>query len=178
MPAINEKEFTPTTWGGNKYEELTVPSGQRCLVRRTLDIKQMVENGIINKIDTLTALVDNKHVSRKAKGGKNSAKSQDMQNDVVLKKIMNDPVKFAELLETTDKIVIAIVVMPQLHEAPENDSDRQENIVYIDTVDLEDKLFLVNFAVGGTRGVAKFRRELQQSVERLADGEGVPEETE
>lgn len=166
MPA-NEEEFAPTTWG-NKYETLEVPSGQRCLVQR-LDLQMLIKNGTLNKLDTLTTLVDSKHVSKKAKGGKYSAKSQDMQNDVILRKIMNDPEKFAELMDTVDKIVISIVVLPELQPAPDSEADREEGVVYIDTVDLDDKMYLVNWSMGGTRDVARFRRELKQHIDDLAD---------
>jgi hypothetical protein len=168
MPAIDEAKYVPTTWGGDKYQDVEVPSGQVCLIQR-LDMQALMEAGVLTRIDALTVLVDNKHVSRKAKGGKNSKKSQEMQNDLTMKQIMNDPEKFKEVLEVVDRVIMAVVIAPKLHEVPEDNDDRKPDLVYIDTVDLTDKMFLLQYVMGGTSGIARFRGELQQYADDLAD---------
>lgn len=175
MPATDNK-YAPTTWG-QSAEELKVPSGQRCLARRP-DTAALAKDGLLHKLDSLTATVHNKHVSRKAKGGKNSAKSQQMTEDIALAQLAKDPDKLAELLDAVDKIVILTVIEPPLQLPPDNWHDREDGVVYVDTIDLEDKMYLTNFAVGGTRDVAKFRGEFNERVERLADVENVEESTE
>ena len=184
MPAkkIDENKYAPTTWN-NDAEDLACPSGQLCLVKRP-DIKKLIENGTLDKVDMLTSMVDQKHVSKKAKGGKNSAKSQDMANDIAIKKIVSDPKKFAELIETVDKVVMATVIQPELHEVPKNDDGtddddaRLSGTVYIDNVDLNDKMFILQFAFAGTRDVARFRAELTESIDRLANVETMAETAE
>jgi hypothetical protein len=43
-------------------------------------------------------------------------------------------------------------------------------LAYVDWVDMEDKIFLFNFAVGGTRDIERFREEQAQSVADLSAG--------
>jgi hypothetical protein len=179
MPAQKKREsdkYAPTSWGASS-EDLECPSGQVCLVRR-IDPMQLLADGVLSKSDMLTALVDQKHVSKKAKGGRNSAKSQEMSNEMVMKQALKDPKKMQELVDVVNAVTLATVIKPELHPVPEDEEDRIPGNVYIDSVDINDKMFIVQYAFAGHRDAAKFRRELQQSVERLADGEGVPEETE
>ena len=53
----NDK-YAPTTWGSELggAEDLTVPSGQTCLVRRP-GVQGLMEAGILHDLDTLTAEV-------------------------------------------------------------------------------------------------------------------------
>jgi hypothetical protein len=139
---------------------------------------QLLADGVLSKSDMLTALVDQKHVSRKAKGGKNSAKSQAMSNEMVMKQALNDPKKMQELVDVVNAVTLATVVKPELHPVPEDEEDRISGNIYVDSIDITDKMFIVQYAFAGHRDAAKFRGELQQSIGRLADGEGVPEETE
>ena len=170
MPATNE-EYAPTTWG-KSANELTVPSGQRCLARRP-DTSALAKDGLLHKLDSITATIHSKHVSKKAKGGGNSAKSQQMAEDVALAQLAKDPAKLAEMMDTVDKVVLLTVIEPPLQLPPENWSDREDGVVYTDTIDLEDKMYLVNYAVGGTRDVAKFRGTVAERTKRLADVEDV-----
>lgn len=45
---------------------------------------------------------------------------------------------------------------------------RPEGPLYVDVVDLEDKMFLFQFACGGTRTVESFREEYARSLEHLS----------
>lgn len=168
MPA---DKFAPTTWAESTVE-LTVPSGQMCLARRP-DPAQLAEDGLLHKLDGLTSLVDQKHVSRKAKGGKNSAQSQRMNDDMALANLAKDPEKLSAALKAIDQIVLKTVLKPSLQIPPEDWEDREDGVVYLDTVGIEDKMFLVNFAVGGTRDIASFRTELKERVDNLANVESV-----
>lgn len=179
MPAKKKEEhdkYAATSWGSST-EDLECPSGQVCLVRR-IDPMQLLADGVLSKSDMLTAMVDQKHVSRKAKGGKSSAKSQEMSNEMVMKQALKDPKKMQELVDVVNAVTLATVIRPELHPIPEDDEDRVPGNVYVDSVDINDKMFIVQYAFAGHRDAAKFRGELQQSVERLANGEGVPEEAE
>lgn len=50
---------------------------------------------------------------------------------------------------------------------------REEGVLYADQVILDDKMFIFNWCVGGTRDLEKFRSEHEAVVESLSDGEDV-----
>jgi hypothetical protein len=58
---------------------------------------------------------------------------------------------------------------------PVSDEDREhgEGIAYVDWVDFADKVFLMNFAVGGTRDLATFRTQQSELLDSLSAGENV-----
>lgn len=172
MPAKPKVDpYAPTTWAKDT-EDLECPSGQLCLVRR-IDPLKLLGSGAIHKTDMITSLIDQRHVSKKAKGGKNSAKSQEMTTDMALKQALADPAKMQELSNTMDEVVLATVVKPVILPEPEDGKEREPGKVYIGMVEPDDKAFIMQFAFAGHRDAAKFRRELQQSVDSLADVEPV-----
>ena len=170
MPAkskTNVDKYAATTWGIDT-EDLECPSGQTCLVRR-VDVMKLMADGTLHKTDMLTELVDKQHVAKKAKGGKNAARAAEVDTEKLLKEALKDPEKLKELVATVDSIVLATVVKPELHEVPEDGDERIPGKVYIDTVDINDKTFIMQYAFGGTRAAARFLEQLNESVDRLAD---------
>jgi len=182
MPPTTKKtseKYAPTAWGGEKYEDVITPSGQTCQCRRP-GMQGLISNGILDKTDLLTAMVNDDHISRVKKGGK--AKVDD---------IATDPAKMLEALDSIDKVVQYVVVQPALAlpvvtetvdgeevERRLTDDEREDGVVYTDYIDLEDKMFLFNYAVGGTRDVERFRQESAQLVGGVAPQQdlGVPSE--
>lgn len=51
--------------------------------------------------------------------------------------------------------------------------EREPNVLYVDMVTMEDKLFVFQWALGGTSDLEQFRQELGANVESLANGQGV-----
>lgn len=176
MPAKEVDKYAATTWGIDT-EDLECPSGQLCLVRR-IDIMKLIADGTLDKTEMLTSLVDQKHVSKKAKGGIASAKSQQMNSELAAMRMLKDPEKVAELMHTVNSVVCATVVKPELKMPPEDDSERESSTIYIDQVDLNDRMFIMQYAFAGHRDVARFRREFDESVERLANVETLADPTE
>jgi hypothetical protein len=50
---------------------------------------------------------------------------------------------------------------------------RDPSLLYVDEVDLEDKMFILQYALGGTRSLERFRREFADGVRPLSSGEDV-----
>jgi hypothetical protein len=53
------------------------------------------------------------------------------------------------------------------------EEDRDDDYVYTDDIDMEDKVFVFNYAVGGTPDLERFRREYGASMGGVSSGEGV-----
>jgi hypothetical protein len=55
-----------------------------------------------------------------------------------------------------DNVTIYCVVEPMVNPLPA-DGVRNDDLLYVDEIDLEDKLFILNFGVGGSRDLEAFR---------------------
>lgn len=164
-----DARYAPTTWGtaaGTFLEDLVVPSGQLCQVRRP-GVEGLIQAGVLNDLDSLTAIVDNKHVKR-ALGQKQIDASQLKIDGKMIENIMH----------VTDRIVCYVVVQPRIEMTPNDPTRRESGVIYADMVDLQDKMFILNYAVGGTRDLERFRGELAESVRSLDDGEDVESSSE
>lgn len=54
--------------------------------------------------------------------------------------------------------------------------ERDPDCLYVDEIDLEDKMFLFQWAVGGTDSVEQFRTQFAATMDDLSSGEGVEQE--
>lgn len=154
--------YAPTAWGKNNFlEDVICPSGQMALVRRP-GIQGLIMAGALEEMDSLSAVVDEKHIKR--------VKGQDQVN---VESLMGDKEEIAKVIAVADRIVQYVVVKPPLTLPPADDEDREPGVLYVDMVDLDDRLFLMNYAVGGTRDAERFRSERAETVGGLGDVEQV-----
>lgn len=151
-------KYAATHWGSG-VEDLLLPSGQLCLVQRP-GIQGLMAAGLLNETDSLTALVSagNKARTRKAP----TIKAED---------IATDPKAMADILALMDRVVCYVVLKPKIELTPANPSDMEAGVIYVSSVDLDDKMFLFNYAVGGTRDLERFRKEHAAVVGSVDDGE-------
>lgn len=177
--------YAPTTWG-RRYEDLTCPSGQTCKIRK-LGVEQLIAEGAIEDLDTLTAFVNKKHIEPKAKSVKKGAKGKSgnpavaakQQKDAtqqamgVLEGVSSDDVR--RMFGLMDIVVMAAVVAPKLHPVPEPEGpdgeapERVEGIVYIDDVDAVDKSYIFNYVFAGVKDLESFRKQLSENAAALGD---------
>lgn len=172
-PAQGDDRYAPTAWGsgnvGGAPQDLEMPSGQVALVRRP-GIQQLIVEGVLHKMDSLTALVDKKYV-KKGKVAK-ASDALDVQG------LIGDPEALAEIMHTVDRVVCACVVKPVVHMTPSDITRRVPGVIYADSVDIQDKMFIFNWVTGGTRDLESFRRESEELVGSLAVGVPVESEAE
>lgn len=161
VPQASENKYAPTVWGSNGtgvIEDLTVPSGQLCLVRRP-GVEGLIKEGILKDFDTLTSLVQVEHIDRVEKGKRPSADEAELG-----KQIFADPDKFMQMIHVVDRVVTAVVMQPVIEMTPNDVTRREKGVVYADMIELEDKMFIFQYAVGGTRDIERFREEFEESV--------------
>jgi hypothetical protein len=53
---------------------------------------------------------------------------------------------------------------------PDHEREHGSGIAYVDWIDFADKVYLMNFAVGGTRDLETFRKEQTQLLDSLSAG--------
>ena len=159
-------------WKSNKAEmELTLPSGNVCLVKRP-GMPQLMAAKVLP--DVLTPMADKAITA--AKGG---VTPTDAEINKELESSFDSQEKIFKVLKEMGKVVAFVVVDPPVkyhereteegsgiwEEIPEE--DRDENFLYTDYVDMDDQMFIFNFVVGGSADLTEFRRELGESMAGL-----------
>lgn len=173
QPYDASDKYAPQGWlagGVGGMEDLTVPSGQLCLVRRP-GLEGLMKAGVLHNVDSLTQVVNEKHLKRVK--GKQAA----VDPEINMSSLMKDDEAMAEVTNVIDKVICYCVVKPEIHRTPNDVTRRQPGVVYADMVDLVDKMFIFNFVVGGTRDLESFRGGLDALVGSVEAGEGVSEST-
>lgn len=180
MPPVNN--VWASTPAENAVEEITLPSGQVCHARR-MGLETMIAAGLLGEADSLSAVVGDKHITRvrEAKGNK-------VKEELSASSMMRDPKALQRIVLLVDRATPFIVAEPrvvshvEILEEGKGDQlpvtrlveNREPGVIYTDQIGLEDKMFLFNFAVGGTRDLERFRSESDAAVAGVEHGEGVP----
>jgi hypothetical protein len=180
----------PTTplnnvWGKTAPEgsvrRLKLPSGNECDAERT-GLQGIVSAGVLSEGDSLTDIVDKKHV-RRVRGGKDKDR-----DEIDAQSLLGDPEALGKVVMVMDRAMPHIIKNPivKLHfedldvfPGPPTtrrltEDEREDGIVYTDQVPIEDKMFLFNWAVGGTGNGERFREQSSAALAGVEDGEGVP----
>ena len=84
-------------------------------------------------------------------------------------------IKNGEAILETEKVMVAKSKNHAHNWQPVPDADREhgQGIAYIDWVDFADKVYLMNFAVGGTRDLETFRQEQSELLDSLSASQDV-----
>jgi hypothetical protein len=182
MPKSKKKYGIGGSGAHGPTVELTLPSYDEngesnvALVRR-LGVQGLIKMGILDSMDSLTGLVSNKILEIT---GEADAEQ--------LKKIAEASPELRKVLDLVDKITLAAVVQPPVRPVPteqapdpERPADagvpwdwRNPTALYVDDVDLEDKMFIMNFVVGGSGDLSAFRQATEPALGSVEDVEDVP----
>lgn len=76
---------------------------------------------------------------------------------------------FNEMTDLLDKIALKVVVEPKLQPAPLDEEDREEDLLYVDELPLEDKSFIMQWVATGVKDLETFRQRQQQNLASLAE---------
>lgn len=166
-----QNKYAPSVWGIEKFNDLECPSGQLAQVRQP-GVQAMISSGVLQSADTLTSLVDQKHIKRV----QGKAKPADPQIDG--SSLIKDPENMKRVFDVVDRVTEYMVVQPVVRRPFERDdqgnevfiggSHREEGVIYTDQIDLMDRMFIFQYAVGGSTDVEEFRRIFTPDVGSLA----------
>lgn len=181
--------------GKNKYTlgkrrddgvDLTVPSGSLCRVRRP-GVQGLMKIGVLDSLDQLTSWVAMGPLQPdKPQGGLSAEQILDLAS-------RKDDLEAG--LALVDKVVEYVVLQPRLlrpirrdehtrepiltedgKEIPLPEADRDPEQIYTDDVDMEDRMFILQFCVGGSSDLERFRKEWEGSMGSLAALQDVPQD--
>jgi len=156
MPTNEENKYAPTTWGGRTGEDLTVPSGQLCKVRRP-GPTALINEGVLHSMDQLTAIVDSYVTQVEGKPKVN------------VDELMKQPSKITEMFHIVDRVVCATVLEPKVEMTPNDSTARKPGVIYTDMIDIEDRFFIFQFVLGGSNDLKSFRKESEALVGDVSD---------
>lgn len=187
----NGKKYGLGKRGGEEFET-QLPSGEECL-QRAISIEDMLEMGIVDRIDSLAGIIQTEHIER-VSGRKTpqDAAATLMALDptteagrTALLALLKDKKRWENLIEFVNKIVIRSVVQPQVYDGRNGEQVPHHVLsegVDVHAVDLQDKLVIMNAAMsrmqGGVVAAEPFRQERADDVADVPDGEGLRDETE
>jgi hypothetical protein len=158
----NGDKYAPSTWGAvSAYEDLIVPSGQMCLVRRP-GLEGLIKAGIVSNFDMLTKIVGDQ--AERLKTGK-----EPKSDEEVMSEVMASPERLEEMMRVINKIVCYVVVKPEIKSAPNDITRRIAGVIYDDMIDIDDKMFIMNFAMGGVRDLSTFRKQYDTALGSVGD---------
>lgn len=160
----------------SKPFELALPSGTTCLAVRP-GAQGLIKMGLLDSMDQLTAFVQTEHID--------SHDPKKLAEAVKAMSVSKDQLEAG--LDMVDRAISFIVRTPKVHldeQAVDEETGkplvypdgkpvfvpRDAALIYADEVDLEDKLFIFNWALGGTADLKSFRTEHAQLMGDLSAG--------
>jgi hypothetical protein len=143
---------------------LELPSGNTCLVR-PVGMDAFLKQGLIP--NSLLGIVS------KALAAGEAGKAGDLDMGEFMSEALQDPEKLRSIFDVADAATVYCVLEPRVEPIPEEDpaggvAVRDPEKLYVDEIDLDDKLFIFNFAVGGTRDLEAFRQATTSGVGSMA----------
>jgi len=136
--------------------EIRLPSGHVCIARAP-GLQAFVRKGIVP--NTLLAMID-KAIKGRA----------DVASAISLEGL--DVEKLDEYMSFVDAVVSECMLDPKVSLPPENAVDRTDDVLYTDELEDNDKFFLLQWAMGGTRDLDTFREQQAAVVASVSGGAG------
>lgn len=163
----------------NSGQVLKLPSGATVKARRT-SVRAFISEG--NIPNALLPIVEEALSKGQAADVAKIVGGKDGQVDLSM---------IEEMYDMVNQVVCSVLLEPKAHPLPsEQDMSvwnqshpdeqvtnpeelRDDDLLYVDELEDEDKMFLFQWASGGTDDVAKFREEAKQQLVAVEQGQGV-----
>lgn len=91
--------------------------------------------------------------------GKGTGQPAEEMSQEDMAEIMANPERIAEISDAIDSVTIFVAQEPRVFPLPDEGVERDEELLYIDEVEEEDKIFIFQAVTGGTTEVETFRAE-------------------
>lgn len=147
--ATPKKPTSVQQWKKGQAEPIELPSGNYMRVRRlgmeNLMATGKMPNGLMSTV-------------RKAVERGTGMEGVDMAD------VVGDEKQLGEMMGFLDDLTVMVAVEPKVHKAPEDEADRQDDVLYSDEIDMDDKSFLFQLSMGGTTDLESFREGLRANV--------------
>lgn len=159
---------------GSEGIDLTLPSGATCQARRP-GVQGLIAAGMLDNFDQLTSLVKTEHIDKNTPRGIAAQEKVTAADVAHATKVMTeDSDKLMTALQLMDRLTAYVVIQPavwvdyKMKDGDEVESDedfakraakaKADEAIPVRVVDDNDKMFLLNWAVGGSADLAAFRQ--------------------
>lgn len=78
-----------------------------------------------------------------------------------------------DMLTLIDNVTVETWLLPPTALPPTKEEERSDEVLYTDEIDDQDKLFVFQWAIGGSDDLETFRQEQNASMDRLRAGKAV-----
>lgn len=78
-----------------------------------------------------------------------------------------------DIMSLQDMIAVEAFIDPKVLPLPKEGAERDEDALYVDDIDFEDKQFILQWTLGGTSDVAKFRHQTAEQLEAVRAKQGL-----
>jgi len=146
-----KKPTSVAAWKKNAAEPVELPSGNYMRVRR-MSMSTLMATGKMP--NSLTAIV--KKAVDKGTGV--------MGVESEMADLIGDEKQLREMAQFLDTLVTMVAVDPPVSPTPETEADRQDDVLYADEIEEEDKSFIFQLVTGGTTDVEQFRAAAEASM--------------
>lgn len=143
-PQPTGNKYAPTGWKKgkrNKPFDIYLEESDQTVLAKRLGIRDIVKAGLVAEFDTFTSQI-------LPDGSQGSADP--------IAEAMRDEEKFDKLEATIDRVVMICVIAPKIYSVPPADHPRDENLVYVDEVEFDDKLQIFNECFTGLGNMSRF----------------------
>lgn len=90
--------------------------------------------------------------------------------------MLEDRAKIEQIVTLANAVSIYCAVEPAIHPLPEDGEERDEELLYVDDVDFNDKMYIFAVATGGIEGLERFRAESGLDVGPVQPSDAVPQD--
>lgn len=125
---------------------IEMPSGNWMRVRK-IGLQALIKTGVMP--NSLMGIAQ----KAVAEGKKEEVSESDMLA------LLQDEKKVEEIGRFMDEVVILCAFEPKVHKLPEAGVERDDDKLYVDEIEDEDKMFLFQVVTGGTTDIEAFRQE-------------------
>jgi hypothetical protein len=144
---------TPVSAWKKPMEATTLPSGNSMILRRpgfqAFMKTGLIPNGLLGMAQSAIS------------------KGKELDPDE-LEKMIEDPAKISEMMEMVDNVAVFCAVEPPVHHSPPIGVARDESLLFVDELSEEDKMFIFQYATGGSSDVESFRNEARDILAPLS----------
>jgi hypothetical protein len=144
-------EVTPVSSWKVQNPPLELPSGKSMKVRK-VGFQAFMKAGLIpnSLLSTVQSSID-----------------RGVEPQLDLSAIASDTKQMQDMLDMVDDVICFVAMDPPVNKTPKSEADRDEDLLYVDEIDDEDKMFIFGVCTGGTRDVEQFRNEQANSLAAL-----------
>lgn len=149
------KATTASAWKKSALPPLMeMPSGNFMRIRK-VGLQTLIKTGTMP--NSLMAIAQ--------KGvAKGQSPGVDPVDDQAMFDILQDQDKVTQIAEFMDKVLIMCAAEPTVLPLPDEGVERDEELLYVDDIDEEDKMFVFQVVTGGTTDIEEFRKQLSANV--------------